>query len=269
MANPKLHQLVCIDFETGGLDCLHNPATQIGLKTVRADTLEPLRQFATYIQGYHLAEYEKDGQKTSHCPRNLFNEVPEGRRRNAKSRELLGAAGWKCTKEGMLHDWGALDYTNTTLEKVADGMDAKDLVNRLCEEFSHANTGGTYTSKPILLGHNICFDVGFLQRLFALYKKDLSKYLDGKTDAYGNFQPAYVDTLNLSRARWYDDPTMPNYQLGTCCERAGVELVDAHEAMADVNATVELYSSLIRGMRNPGGATATTKIRKSRHDFVL
>jgi hypothetical protein len=269
MANPKLHQLVCIDWETGGLDCTRNPVTQLGLRSFRSDTLEDLSRFTTYVQPYGMAEFTKGSETTSVCPRSYFNELPDSKKRNAKSHELLKANGWEETKAGLLHDWGALDYTNTTHQKISEGMDSLDLVNRLCAEFSKANTGGpnSYSTKPILLGHNICFDIAFLQWLFAFHKKDLGKYLDGKVDAYGNFQPMYIDTLQLARQRWYHEP-MANYQLGTCCEKAGVELVDAHEAMADVNATVELFQYFTRSLRNGGTGGGREEVAvKTRHTY--
>lgn len=270
MANPKLHQIVCFDWETGGLDCTRNPTTQIGLRSFRADTLEDISRFTSYVRPYGMAVFEKDGEKTSVCPRAYYNELPDSKKRGAKSHELLKANGWVETKAGLLHDWGALDYTNTTLEKINEGMDSRDLVSRLCDEFTKANTGNGYTTKPILLGHNVCFDISFLQSLFAFHKKDLSKFLDGKIDGYGNFQPMYIDTLQLARQRWNHDATMPNYQLGTCCEKAGVELVDAHEAMADVNGTVELFQYFTHGLRlGSSMAGRENDVVKTRHTFTF
>jgi DNA polymerase III alpha subunit (gram-positive type) len=266
MANPKLHQVICIDKETSGLDCTRNPITQLALRSFRADTLEDISRFSTFVRPYAMAEFEKDGVTTSVCPRSYFNELPEGKKRGAKSHELLKANGWTETKSGLLHDWGALDYTNTTHEKINEGIDSRDLVSRLCDEFTKANTGNGYTTKPILLGHNVVFDISFLQWLFVFHKKDLSKYLDGKTDGYGNFQPTYIDTLNMARQRWYHEP-MANYKLGTCCEKAGVELVDAHEAMADVNATVELFHYFTHSLRNGSAGTGETQVVKTRHSF--
>ena len=44
--------LIVYDFETGGLDCTKNAATQISLHAVRLDTFEVMDKYMAYIYPY-------------------------------------------------------------------------------------------------------------------------------------------------------------------------------------------------------------------------
>jgi DNA polymerase III alpha subunit (gram-positive type) len=46
------------------------------------------------------------------------------------------------------------------------------------------------------------------------------------------------------------DENNVDYKLGTCCQKAGVELVNAHRAMADVEATADLFRYLVNCLRS-------------------
>jgi DNA polymerase III alpha subunit (gram-positive type) len=97
--------------------------------------------------------------------------------------------------------------------------------------------------KLILAGHNIqAFDIPHLSDLFSRFKKDLSKFVFAN-----NGHIVSIDTLKISTLLWSNiiqegDEKMT---LGACCDRAGIQLVDAHNAMADVRAN----SALIRYYR--------------------
>lgn len=100
-----------------------------------------------------------------------------------------------------------------------------------------ARTGKPYQLAQ-LVAHNAAFDGPMLQ---AWYQRR------------GMFLPASRRVFcTMQRALWlfheHQDMTPPtNYKLGTLCEYFGVELKDdeAHDAVADVRATVELYRWLI------------------------
>ena len=94
-----------------------------------------------------------------------------------------------------------------------------------------------------LVGHNgAAFDGPFIH---AWYRR------------LGIFCPARYQTLcTLQRALWYFDEhkheTPPtNFKLGTLCEYFGVSLreEDAHDALADIRATVSLYRVMVRNTR--------------------
>ena len=157
---------------------------------------------------------------------------------------------------------GAIKATGITHEIISTGAKFKDAMTGIIDFFEKSKIhGNSAQHKPILVGHNITFDIGFLQQIFAYAKKDMSKYFQGKEDYFGNFQPMYLDTLLLSRFKWGNDETMPNYKLETCIEKADLELNDAHRAMNDVKATVELLSYFGSNIRSNGSSTESVKTR--------
>lgn len=198
----KIHQIICLDFETGGLNCQKNPATSVAYQAFNLSDYKDILEFSTYIQPYANLETEQS----------------------------------------------ALNYSNTTYEQIASGINYKDVVKRMEEDFSLANSNGS-KCKPILLGHNIPFDIGFLCYMFKLAKSDISKYLDCKKDCFGNEVPTYIDTTTLSRMKWGNDLEMANFKLSTCIDKAGMELHDAHNAMNDVRGTKGLFLYLTDNMR--------------------
>ena len=85
-----------------------------------------------------------------------------------------------------------------------------------------------------LIGHNSdAFDVNWIS------------YLLGRFTPYQQYfdQIRKVDTLKLAQARM--DCRPENYKLGTLCAYYGIEIVDAHTAIGDCTATLELYKRLI------------------------
>ena len=164
---------------------------------------------------------------------------------------------------GLTLEDQAMKFTGITHVMLQRGMEAKDVVKSLTEEFQKANTGG-YTKKPILVGHNIQFDIGFITSIFRHCKTDLSKLLAGTTDAHGNFYPAFIDTMWLSRMKYGYDESMTKFNLGACCEKRGVDLTDAHSAQNDVTATRELFIALTMDMRNGGNGSQGELLKESR-----
>ena len=72
-------------------------------------------------------------------------------------------------------------------------------------------TSNSRYKKPILVGHNITFDIGFIQQTFKDCKIDLSKYIAGEKDFFGNFFPTFIDTIHISKlALGHDDQNYSN-----------------------------------------------------------
>lgn len=153
----------------------------------------------------------------------------------------------------LTYDDAAMKYTGITFAQLHSGLPIKEAVKELCNQFEIANTAKTHTKKPILLGHNIGFDIGFIMKAFNFCKVDISKYLSCTMDGNGNMIPSYFDTMWLSRMKWGGDESMTKYNLGVCCEKGGVALTDAHNAMNDVVSTKELFISFMNGLRSSGG----------------
>lgn len=174
----------------------------------------------------------------------------------------------------LQYDDEALKYTGITYQMIMSGKEAKQVVSELCEQFKLANTAQTHTKKPILLGHNIQFDIAFITYLFNHCKVDISKFIDCKIDAYGKQYPAYFDTMWLSRMKFGADHLMTKYNLASCCEKEGVSLTDAHSAMNDVVSTKDLFISYMNSMRsgssissNPGQDNGVIEKERPRKHF--
>ena len=228
MANDKITQIICIDFETGGLDANKNPATEVGLISFRNNTFDEISRYESYIKPYD-------------------------------------------EENGLTYTQKALDSTNLSLDKLEkEGQKYTKVVNDLIKEFKKANTAGNKTKKPILLGHNIAFDIPFLMQLFDLAGKDLSEVLDGKLDNKGRFIPGYFDTMWDARRRWPEmKKEIKNHKLETVTEKLGIELDNAHEALADVEATMEVYKYFTKSLRNSqiNSNFASEEKEKSREKF--
>lgn len=84
-----------------------------------------------------------------------------------------------------------------------------------------------------VIGHNSdFFDVKWISYLLQLYELDL---------AFNSIRK--VDTMKLAQARM--DCRPENYKLGTLCAYYGIEITDAHTAIGDCTATLELYRRLL------------------------
>lgn len=126
--------------------------------------------------------------------------------------------------------------------------------------------------KPVLVGQNIAFDIGFLQQLvnYAGLAAEFEKTFSGSRDYYGNFQPHYIDTLALGRLAFAADPGGHLVQTGTGslkvgrgtgrCPRCGCRR-DGHALTSGV------YTSRLR--QTEGTATAMQKKEKTRKYFKI
>jgi DNA polymerase III epsilon subunit-like protein len=209
----KINSYVIIDFETGGLD------KKEGLHAQKY----PITEFAGIaINGLTLEEILR-----------YENMV-------------------KPYDVGLIYDPEAAKFTGITKEMCEkDGVPLKQMVDDMCQLFTEANLYNTKTAKPIIIAHNWDFDKGFLQDAFRRCKVDLGKYVDGDKDAYGNFIPHGIDTIDLAKACWAEvTDTSTKFKLPNCCERAGVDHVDGHHAINDVIPTVDLLRFFITRLRS-------------------
>ncbi|NDV80861.1 PolC-type DNA polymerase III [Bacteroides sp. 51] len=248
----KVFTGVGLDFETGGLDCTKCACTQIALQAIRLDSFEIVEQLSCYIAPYNKQDIGTPKRKVLRSKYEVENKPAEPME--------IGRV--------------ALDYSGITMETLLEqGMDinqtAKDTI-----EFIKRNTlskGAKY--KPILIGQNITFDIGFLTQLmnYAGLIKELEKVLSGKKDFYGNFQPDYIDTIHLARLAYAHDSSMVSYKLELIAEKLGIELDDAHNADADVTATLNVVQVLSNRLRCSGGQGGVVihKGEKSRVHFKI
>lgn len=169
--------------------------------------------------------------------------------------------------DDLIYDQQALNVTHITHDMIKEGISLKDFVNGLIKFFQESTIHSGAKHMPILVAHNPQFDIPFLQQLFFKANKDLSKYVAGKKDFYGNFQPAYIDTIRESQMLWGNDATMTSHKLIDCINKAGLELVSAHRAMNDVVATKDLLVYIINKMRQNTTQTNQTEQKIFRKNF--
>lgn len=151
------------------------------------------------------------------------------------------------------YDDDALKISGISHELISGGLELKDAISGITNFFEKSKIHGNGKGfLPILVGHNVQFDIGFLQQIFNKSNKKLDKFIQGNNDYYGNFQPKSIDTMDLSKMSWGNNSEIPNYKLITCIENAGLELNDAHRAMNDVRGTVELIRNFIQKLRSNG-----------------
>lgn len=257
MAAPKIEAkiftAIVLDFETGGLDCTRCACTQIAMQAVRLDTLEVTDRYVKYI-----APYDKQ-------------ELGGGvKRKILRSRRELEQAQ---AGERMDYEQVALNYSAITMDMLENtGVDIREAAADIIE-FAKRNTlTKGHQCKPVLIGQNIPFDTGFLQQMmnYAGLVKEFEKVFAGDRDFYGNFQPRHIDIIDLGRLAFAGDPDVTSYKLELIARRLGIELDDAHDADADVTATLNIaltYSGRLRS-DGPTGAAVQQK-EKSRKHFKI
>ena len=176
----KIYVGIGLDFETGGLDCRECACTQIALQAVRFDTWQVFDRYQAYITPY--------GKQDAGLPR---RKVLRTRHEQAKEPEYVP----------MKYEQTALDYSAITMEMLrTQGVDMKKVAGEVIAFAKRSTLSKGYQCKPVLVGQNIAFDIGFLQQLmnYAGLAAEFEKTFSGTKDYYGNFQPHYICLLYTS-----------------------------------------------------------------------
>lgn len=257
MATPKTEQgtytTIVLDFETGGLDCTRCACTQIAMQAVRLDTFEVLGRYVNYI-----APYDKQP----------LGGVPK--RKVLKTRREVEQ---ESTAEPMDYEPVALNYTGITMELLrSQGVALKQVAAEVIDFVRRHTLSKGARYKPVLIGQNIPFDIGFLQQMMAYagLQKEFAQAFAGTTDFYGNFQPHYLDSIALARLCLAAEPEVSSYKLELVAERLGIELDDAHDADADVTATRQIVVQCSRRLRQNGDTDVSQqRTPKTRDHFKI
>lgn len=160
----------------------------------------------------------------------------------------------------LKYEQKALDYTGITFDKINSGLDHTAVVQKMIKDFqSIANPSGKAKDKPVLIGHNINFDIGFLMYIFNICKEDLFKYVA---------DIAY-DTMYLSKLKYAGVTRLVDYKLGTCVSAAGLVLDNAHSALADVKATGDLFKDMAKTLRGGVSDNGSQQIVKQPRSFTF
>lgn len=212
-APQKINSYVVIDFETGGLDKKNGCHSQV----------VPVTEFGGMaIDGVSLQEIVRYDNLVKPYDPNLYYDP--------QAATATGITKQMCEK---------------------DGIPLEQLVDDICILLEEANIYKSKVARPILVAHNWPFDRQFFQDIFTRAKRDLSKYVAGGRDAYGNFIPEGIDSIYLAKACWAEvTDTTTKFNLSACCQKAGTDVIDGHRAMNDVIPLSDLLRYFLTRLRS-------------------
>lgn len=235
-----------LDWETGGLLCSECGVTQISVHAVRLDNFDCMGKFMRYILPY-TRRTDKGKVKVKKALKNKYDDGT--------------------TDTLMTYTQAALDVQGITMDILKQkGIALDDMVEQLLEWIDEmmANADTTKGKLPILVGQNIAFDEGFLSQVMEYTGKtdEFKKRLRGMDDFWGNWHPTMLDTIVIGQLALSHNPEVPSYKLELLCEFLGIDLVDAHDADADVEATADVMRVLGNRMRAEDGNLSDSEQRK-------
>ena len=158
-------------------------------------------------------------------------------------------------KEDLIYSKGAEIASGISKEMCEkQGEDLQKVFLEIKQVFNKYKDG---RSLPVILGHNfVNFDSNFFINMFRFFKDDLTKYVNNEPE----------DTIKWARLMW---PESLNYKLGTCVERAGITLTNAHRALSDTKATAELWIHFMKNLRGLSVTSVENQPKKFRESFEL
>lgn len=159
--------------------------------------------------------------------------------------------------DGLKIEQAALNSTMLKMSDINSGIKLQQLAKELKQLFDKHRGKARIkdANRLISVGHNVPFDHLFLAYALARYDADLFDYI----------QDAFIDTQVLSKMTWGLEGN-EKLKLTHCCQRAGITLTDAHGAMADVEATADLFRYFTLRMRSAGKVTKISKAERERGD---
>lgn len=146
--------------------------------------------------------------------------------------------------DDLFIDPKALKVTGLKISDIKDGVDKKKAVKMILDFCKKNSKVRTIQNRPIMVGHNVKFDWGFVESLFDRCGK--------------NIKESFVDrdcTMTLAKKA-----NFKRLKLGEICEDLGIELTGAHRAMNDTLATVEVYKYFVQKLR---GKSEVKMVNKS------
>lgn len=89
------------------------------------------------------------------------------------------------------------------------------------------------TEGAIMVGHNIAFDFGFIDKAFRI------------TGFTNKMHYHKLDTVSMAFAKLYHNEDVDRFSLQYLCDHYGIKNKRAHSALPDARATFELYQKLL------------------------
>lgn len=158
---------------------------------------------------------------------------------------------------GLIIEQRALDVNGLKMSDINKGLEKREVAKSIVEFFKKSNPKNAVKSRPIMVGHNVDFDLRFMEVIFNEEKKGIWDYID----------PYPEDTLRWARRMF---PKESSHKLGHVCGLVGINLTDAHKAMNDVVATKDFLVHAIKRLRKEAGVVKTENtatINKQRVTF--
>jgi len=129
----------------------------------------------------------------------------------------------------------ALNVSGITLEDIKGFEDPKTAYNSIVSMFDNYIDKYDKNDKFIVCGYNVRFDMDFLKEFFIKNGNDyLFSYFGKPKDPFPVIQ--YLSAMGKINTF--------NNKLSTVCEYFGINIKDAHDAMADIQATKSLIEKL-------------------------
>lgn len=130
----------------------------------------------------------------------------------------------------------ALEVNNITIEQMKSFSTPKETLNKLIKMFNKYVFKFNKFDKFFPVGHNVGFDVDFL---FEFCEKCGFNYLGSYLDYHK------ADTMVLLMALMVNNKIpVGSTKLTAACEENKIELINAHDALADIRATRLLWKKL-------------------------
>lgn len=151
---------------------------------------------------------------------------------------------------GLTIEKQVIEHTMVTMSDVNKGMDIKAFVATATEfwENHRIKAKTREMGRLVPVGHNIPFDIRFLNFALSLEKKaNITEWM----------YPNFIDTYPLAKMTWGISGD-EKLNLGASCENAKVKLVNAHGAMNDVEATADLLRFFVKKLRAKRGSQSET-----------
>lgn len=149
---------------------------------------------------------------------------------------------------GTQYDPKALEMTNMPLEKIITHTPENIVYDKCLAFFNKYVDPFGWNDKVNFRGYNTQFDIKFMNEFFKRSGNEFfhkSKTNDGSWYGYVDYYDvdtyALVKNLDAEGLR----PITKNKKLKFVCESEGIDLTNAHNALADITATRDLHKLLV------------------------
>lgn len=152
--------------------------------------------------------------------------------------------------DDLIYSDEASATTGINKQKCVDnGVSIQEFFDDLKTIFDETQStfGNKTNAKPVLCGHNIQFDIDFLQSILYNFKRDsLLKLIDCNPDSFNKLYPNYLDTVTLAQQYFRDRSDVTSYSLINCCKACNIPSENTHRALDDVLINIEFYKEMMK-----------------------